>query len=122
MKHFKIILVLLAMFFCVGFLAPPALALDRDPNQPRLDRPPSDEDPWGEQNSIGNTGGDLKSIQPDTEQNYIEIFFEFSKIYIKSLFIHKIDNNVKVIHKKTSLYEIRQFANPEESTSATSGR
>ena len=43
------------MFFCVGVLAPPASALMRDPDQPRVDErlPEGDEGGWGnEQSSI----------------------------------------------------------------------
>ena len=44
------------MFFCVGVLAPPASALMRDPDQPRVDErlPEGDEGGWGEVDSIEN--------------------------------------------------------------------
>ena len=95
MKKSKIILVLLMMFFCVGVLAPPASALDRDPNQPRVDErlPEGDDDPWGEADNVSDGPLDeQKSITSDNTQDLFDFIWDTAIIYInKTLHLYKVE-------------------------------
>ncbi len=95
MKNSKIILVLLMMFFCVGVLAPPASALMRDPDQPRVDErlPEGDGDPWGEADNVSDGPLDeQKSITSDNTQDLFDFIWDTAIIYInKTLHLYKVE-------------------------------